>query len=458
MPTANEIEMLQAALAAGITSRDELANLMAQVGSESSGLTRLEESFRYTRGVARIPVRSVLREGFDAAEAARLAALDGRPEELARLMYGARLGNDDAGDGYLYRGRGYIQLTGEDNYRAAGAGLNLDLVGHPELAADRQNAIRIALWYWNRVPQLDRDDVTAATYSINGGYNGLQDRFDRFDAWHAELTPEFMADLEAGRLRPGNGVSPAVGREAMADDALRRFEAGPEVRQLQTDLHALGIRDDRRREMGINGNFGDRTEQGVRHFQEAHGLPVTGRAGPETLDAVRDALQQHRQPLPENLNPPHMRPPGNLPRRDEEQELQNHRPFRDDHVYSFPTHHRDYALFEAIRRQLPPGTSNEMAAHVVLEAKRGGVKHLSKLDEVIVEDGTVFVIGKTPGDMAIVELSAHAPALQATLQESMEFDEGEAVKLAKFKEEHREINARGGGPEMRPPGGGFDMG
>lgn len=95
MPNTNELAMLQAARAAGITSRDELANFMAQMGHESLGFTRLEESFRYTRGIDAIPVESAFREGRGALETARIAALQGRPQELARLMYGGRMGNDD---------------------------------------------------------------------------------------------------------------------------------------------------------------------------------------------------------------------------------------------------------------------------------------------------------------------------------------------------------------------------
>src|SRR3546814_9698491 len=110
--------MLNAARAAGITSRDELANLMGQLSHESRGFTALQESFRYTRGIDQIPVASAFREGRDALEDARVDAVAGRPQELARLMYGGRMGNDDAGDGYLYRGRGFIMLTGEDNYRS----------------------------------------------------------------------------------------------------------------------------------------------------------------------------------------------------------------------------------------------------------------------------------------------------------------------------------------------------
>src|SRR3546814_18812183 len=120
MPTMNEIAMLDAARAAGITSRDELANFMGQLSHESGGFRTLEESFRYTRGIDQIPVASPFREGRDALETARLDALAGRPPELARLMYGGRHGTDAEGDGYLYRGRGYILLTGETNHPPTG--------------------------------------------------------------------------------------------------------------------------------------------------------------------------------------------------------------------------------------------------------------------------------------------------------------------------------------------------
>ncbi|OQP76171.1 hypothetical protein IM53_016590 [Xanthomonas phaseoli pv. dieffenbachiae] len=169
MATDRETGLLQAAYAAGITRPTELANFMAQVGHESGGLNRLEEGFRYTRGPSQVSskVRSALREGPEALEEARLEALRGQPEKLAELMYGGRMGNNEPGDGYLYRGRGYIQLTGKDQYREAGEALKLDLVAHPELAAQPENASRIATWYWqHNVPQAARQDAHAAGVAI----------------------------------------------------------------------------------------------------------------------------------------------------------------------------------------------------------------------------------------------------------------------------------------------------
>ncbi|MGY3231873.1 putative chitinase [Luteibacter sp. HA06] len=193
-----ETQVLSDAYASGIRSPRELANFMAQVTHESNGLNRLQESFRYTKGIAQIPVESAWRQGAQMLDSARKEALRGSPEKLAELMYGGRNGNDEPGDGYRYHGRGYIQLTGKANYVAAGAALNLDLADKPELAAEPANASKIAVWYWqNRVPEAARMDVKAATKAVNGKFNGLQDRMDRFDAWDKRLTPEVMQRMGA---------------------------------------------------------------------------------------------------------------------------------------------------------------------------------------------------------------------------------------------------------------------
>ncbi|SDQ57089.1 Predicted chitinase [Pseudoxanthomonas sp. CF385] len=297
MPSEHEISMLRAARDAGITSREEMANFMAQMGHESTGFTRLEESFRYTRGIHQIPVRSAWREGAQALENARQEALEGRPRELGRLMYGERMGNDNAGDGYLYRGRGYTQLTGENNYRAADEALNLDLIANPALASDRDNAERIAIWFWqNQVPEQDRDDVTRATLAINNGENGLKDRLNRYDAWHAALTPDFVAQLDLGRIRAGAGIAPTQDRPAMEDGALRRFEDGGEVRQLNSHLRALDVRAERNRQVPEGDTFTRETEQAIRLFQEQQAVPTTGRADPATLETIERELRQRQDP------------------------------------------------------------------------------------------------------------------------------------------------------------------
>lgn len=197
MVSERERSLLRAALRAGIDEPGELANLMAQTAHESRNLTRLEESFRYSKGVSQIPVKRMQRPEIQAtAEQARRQALQGHPQHLAELMYGGRLGNDQPGDGYRYRGRGYIQLTGKDNYRQAGAALGLDLIDHPELAAEPENVERIAIWYWQaRVRPAHRQDVRKATRDINGAETGLAERRALYAAWMDILTPQLIAEL-----------------------------------------------------------------------------------------------------------------------------------------------------------------------------------------------------------------------------------------------------------------------
>ena len=93
------------------------------------------------------------------------------------------LGNNQPGDGYKYRGRGYIQLTGRANYRQYGKLLGVDLENNPDLAKDPNIAARVAIEYWkkrvNRTAA-QKGDVKTVTYNINGGYNGLTDRIEKY--------------------------------------------------------------------------------------------------------------------------------------------------------------------------------------------------------------------------------------------------------------------------------------
>lgn len=196
-----ESQLLRQATEAGITSSRELANFMAQAGHESRGLSRLNESFNFTRGISQIPVEAAWRNGNGALESARQEALRGRPENLAELMYGGRMGNDAPGDALKYHGRGYLPLVGKENYERAGKALDLDLVNHPELAAQPEHAGRIAVWQWQtRVPESAREDVREATRAINGALNGIEARQQRFDVWQQKLTPDVMARLDQGAV------------------------------------------------------------------------------------------------------------------------------------------------------------------------------------------------------------------------------------------------------------------
>lgn len=304
MTTDREAQVLLDATAAGITSPKELANYMAQVTHESNGLNRLEESFRYTKGISQIPVQSAWRQGEGALESARLQAMQGHPEQLAELMYGGRNGNDNPGDGYTYRGRGYIQLTGKENYRKAGEALGLDLVKHPELAAEPKNASKIAAWYWEtQVPVAAHEDIKAATKAVNGKYNGLEDRRERFASWEKKLTPEVMERLAKGdvgvitqsdshRSHGTSGHTPANGSHS--------HDGNHEtIRKLQTDLAALGYTDAQHKALRADGHLGAASKAALQAFQQDHGLKADGVAGPKTLEAIHQqvTLQESKKSI-----------------------------------------------------------------------------------------------------------------------------------------------------------------
>ena len=162
-----------------IDSPVRMAAFIAQVGHESGQLTRMVENLNYS--AARI-----IELGNASAPGTRwrslvsqAKAIERNPQAFAEAVYGGRMGNDKPGDGFKYRGRGLIQLTGANNYRAAGAALGLDLVNHPELVEQPEAAALVAGWFWqsNGLNELaDSGQFAKITRTINGGLTGQADR------------------------------------------------------------------------------------------------------------------------------------------------------------------------------------------------------------------------------------------------------------------------------------------
>lgn len=116
-----------------------------------------------------------------------------KPEKIANKVYANRMGNGDesSGDGWKYRGRGFIQLTGLENYKALSYSTNTDYKNTPDLLLNECDAIICALWFWNRKGLnyfADQDDILTITKKINGGLNGLEDRKNKLTRWKYELS------------------------------------------------------------------------------------------------------------------------------------------------------------------------------------------------------------------------------------------------------------------------------
>lgn len=171
----------------GINTPLRQAHFLAQVGHESAGFTKVEEGLNYRYGVLlakfgnRISQDAAFKYGrVDAGPDAHPA----NQKMIANIIYANRNGNGDvaSGDGYRYRGRGLIQITGKANYKAIAGQLSADVVANPDLLTENlQAAMSAAAWWKNHgLNELaDLDDVTLITKVINGGTNGLDDRKSR---------------------------------------------------------------------------------------------------------------------------------------------------------------------------------------------------------------------------------------------------------------------------------------
>ncbi|MCO7262548.1 glycoside hydrolase family 19 protein [Dickeya zeae] len=178
---ADDLAQFQPALqqecnAAQIDTSLRFAHFIAQIAHESNELRARVENLNYSaKGL-----RSVFGRYFTTDEMA--AQCERNPEAIANIVYANRLGNGatQTGDGWKYRGRGLIQLTGRDNYRACGSAIGQDLVTNPDLISQNPDvSVAAAIWFWkkNGLNELaDQDDINGITRRINGGLNGLVDR------------------------------------------------------------------------------------------------------------------------------------------------------------------------------------------------------------------------------------------------------------------------------------------
>lgn len=158
---------------AGITTKEQVAMFLAQCGHESGNFTRFTENLNYSTDRLLAVFPKYFKTRADAEKVAR------RPQEIANIVYANRMGNGDSksGDGWKYRGRGIIQLTGRQNYVKF-----TNYIKKPELLEkpDEFNTIhyyvKMAVWYW-KVNALETiSNIETVTRRINGGLNGIEER------------------------------------------------------------------------------------------------------------------------------------------------------------------------------------------------------------------------------------------------------------------------------------------
>lgn len=161
----------------GIISDLSRQHFLAQIGHESGSLRYTEENLNYSV----IGLMKVFSRYFPNEQTAIPYAR--QPEKIANRVYANRMGNgnESSGDGWRYRGRGLIQLTGKENYqRFFNAQADEALINDPDLIAEDPNfAVEAACWFWasrELNKHAENDDLKAVTLRVNGGHNGLNDR------------------------------------------------------------------------------------------------------------------------------------------------------------------------------------------------------------------------------------------------------------------------------------------
>ena len=166
-----------------------LAHFLAQAGHESGGFKAVNENLNYgAKGLL-----GIFKKYFPTEQKALL--YERKPEKIANLVYGGRMGNgiEATGDGWKFRGRGYIQLTGKDNYTAFDKVVTEDIITNPDLVATKYPLLSAA-WFFHKnglhkIADQGATDavITTITKRVNGGTIGLPDRIKHFKEYYSLL-------------------------------------------------------------------------------------------------------------------------------------------------------------------------------------------------------------------------------------------------------------------------------
>jgi putative chitinase len=240
-----------------INTPNRIAGFFAQTCHESMNFSVLSENLSYRKEtLEKLFSKYFSKAGRNAADYAK------QPEKIANVIYANRMGNGDtaSGEGYMFRGRGIVQLTGKDNYSAFALSIKMTLPDVIDYVQTKKGALESACWYWNSRKinmACDEGDIVKMTKLVNGGTIGLEDRRKHYEQALAVLGGSVPAPITHAEAIPG---------------VLKKGSTGENVKRLQAEL---GLEDD--------GVFGPGTEAAVKKWQAANGLAADGIVGPKTL-------------------------------------------------------------------------------------------------------------------------------------------------------------------------------
>ena len=241
-----------------IDTPNRIAMFFAQCGHESGEFTITVENLNYSAdGLNKIFPKYFVRAGRDAQ------AYHRQPEKIANVVYAGRMDNGDekSGDGWTFRGAGYIQLTGRYNHTQFGKTVGMTAEQAADYAKTPKGALESACWFWttNDINKYaDANDIVGSTKRINGGTIGLDDRKKHY--------------AHALEVLGGKVDFSVDDDDVVTYNIIRKGSKGEQVKMVQ---EKLGI--------SADGDFGPGTEAAVKAWQRENGLTPDGIIGPKSM-------------------------------------------------------------------------------------------------------------------------------------------------------------------------------
>lgn len=290
---------------------------------------------------------------------------------------------------------------------------------------------------------MEEKEIYGANSIINAESQALYEKHkDQFDAYREDIH-NLAGDLSKGVLLTGAGLaySAALAQQHVLNKASMAFGHNEEIHQLRNaERGAISARNKDFRPPEEPLIFRDQASQGVLpDLREEIERYTTPKRAPETqveltpADATYKSKWHGEKPA---ING------------DGASELEHHPRHQGNVQNPLNASHPDHPLFMALKVKLPGGASDDVVAHVMLQAKIGGVARADQLDRVAVQGDHAFVMGKTPGDRAKVDISTASPSMQDTMQRSEAFDQQQVQQLAQFREQQWQINQQQTGPKI----------